>query len=605
MKGASATRGTSNSSGSGGARGSAGASAGGIEIAIDLGIIKLGISTDYGGGIVIGAFGQKIVWGREGGQIHYSVGPMEVFLEARDCTIVRTDKIAGQTIRQFTYPDPGCKLPPQEEKQEEKETLPKQPELKPGDLNPLIPTGMASTDYCMVLVDQIMIQSGQHRDPATGKLIRTYDHGASAKLTIKDRPNQINSLTELVPLVTGTVKSFMNENVSSAYWGGSFVVNCTNVPVGKMNYEASLKPNYYQFGYYPGGVMGYPMTPDKTISSSGYSNLTCVTNDGSAFGGANFFIGHPWGLGIFGIFFLGPENAIKKYITDVNTYQASQAKEEFNRSGNTFFQQYIVSDIIKPGVQRKPVQKPSPGNRPPMPDSCCKALKADIEDLKEVFAVKEMLKGKCTFPWRLRMPGGQGEEIIKDYPSFLRALAQEIDHLGIHPPKLYIEDNNNAVEGNQTVDFQYPSATSAFEAMMRQVWDDNADGDTRTNFLYRLAWLGIQNSEMTLKLSAKLHALCEGLGIETEADTAKFSVPFNNAAGVKEKSNRGQGFGKDKGGAIDKSIDANTELAVERLLPDFLKCRDNQVLIERYSGNQDIKDMLSLILLHLEKLNSK
>lgn len=203
------------------------------------------------------------------------------------------------------------------------------------------------------------------------------------------------------------------------------------------------------------------------------------------------------------------------------------------------------------------------------------------------------------------MPGGQGEEVIKDYANFLRALAQEIDHLGIHPPKLYIQDNNNAVEGDQTVDIQYPSATSAFEAMMKQVWDDNADGDTRTNFLYRLAWMGIQNSEMTLKLSAKVHALCEAFGVETEVDTATFPVPFNTAAGVKEKNTRGQGFGKNKGGEIDKSIDANTELAIEELLPDFLKCRENQVLIERFSGNKDMMDMLTLILTHVEKLNSK
>lgn len=260
---------------------------------------------------------------------------------------------------------------------------------------------------------------------------------------------------------------------------------------------------------------------------------------------------------------------------------------------------YSIDSLCVPESLKIVIPPPNP---PPtkMDKACC----AMLSEVHQVLAAREMLRGKCTFPWRLRMPGGQGEEVIKDYANFLRALAQEIDHLGIHPPKLYIQDNNNAVEGDQTVDIQYPSATSAFEAMMKQVWDDNADGDTRTNFLYRLAWMGIQNSEMTLKLSAKVHALCEGLGIETEVDTAKFPLPFNNAAGVKEKSTRGQGFGK-KGKEIDKSVDANTELAVEKLLPEFLKCRDNEVLIERYSGDKDINDKLSLILLHLEKLNSK
>ncbi|WP_293305765.1 hypothetical protein [Microcoleus sp. PH2017_22_RUC_O_B] len=260
-----------------------------------------------------------------------------------------------------------------------------------------------------------------------------------------------------------------------------------------------------------------------------------------------------------------------------------------------------IKEFRCPGTP-SPATSPPPPNSPPtkMDKACC----AMLSEVHQVLATREMLKGKCTFPWRLRMPGGQGEEIIKDYANFLRALAQEIDHLGIHPPKLYIQDNNNAAEGDQTVDIQYPSATSAIEAMMKQVWDDNADGDTRTNFLYRLAWMGIQNSEMTLKLSAKVHALCEAFGVETEVDTATFPVPFNTAAGVKEKNTRGQGFGKNKG-EIDKSIDANTELAVERLLPDFLKCRENQVLIERFSGNKDMMDILALILTHVEKLNSK
>jgi hypothetical protein len=284
-------------------------------------------------------------------------------------------------------------------------------------------------------------------------------------------------------------------------------------------------------------------------------------------------------------------------------FAISNESEEWRLGGILTVSPQCGNLFSPPPPSPPPPPPPSPPNTPPEPmDKACCAM---LSEVHQVLAAREMLKGKCTFPWRLRMPGGQGDETIKDYANFLRALAQEIDHLGIHPPKLYIQDNNNAQEGDQTVDIQYPSATSAFEAMMKQVWDDNADGDTRTNFLYRLAWLGIQNSEMTLKLSAKVHALCEAFGVETEVDTATFPVPFNTAAGVKEKSTRGQGFGKNKGGEIDKSIDANTELAVEKLLPDFLKCRDNQVLIERYSGNKDMMDMLSLILMQVEKLNSK
>src|SRR4028118_54143 len=104
---------------SGQTRGAVGVTPTGIELGIDVGIGQLGISTDYGGGIVIGLGGQKIVWGREGGKISYNVGGLlQLTVEARDCVVVETRKIAGQVVSRHTYPDPGCKLPPEDKKPE-------------------------------------------------------------------------------------------------------------------------------------------------------------------------------------------------------------------------------------------------------------------------------------------------------------------------------------------------------------------------------------------------------------------------------------------------------------------------------------------------------
>ncbi|MEG4965013.1 MULTISPECIES: hypothetical protein, partial [unclassified Microcoleus] len=63
-------------------------------------------------------------WGREGGKIHYDLGGFEVIVEARDCIVTETKKIMGIVVASHTYPDPGCKLPEEEE--------PELPELPPG-----------------------------------------------------------------------------------------------------------------------------------------------------------------------------------------------------------------------------------------------------------------------------------------------------------------------------------------------------------------------------------------------------------------------------------------------------------------------------------------
>lgn len=535
---------------------------GGVTVGINVGIAEVGITTDYGGGGKIGFGGQSITWGLEGGKIQMGIAGFELIVEARNCVVTETKKIAGMVVATRTYPDPGCE-------KEEKEQ--KQPVQRP----PSSPNGKPLEKIC---------ENGKY------VLATVFDkslQGAGWYYPLWALPQ--GQTSDYWILRIDEAIQFMNANYGPP---ADFIL-------GFDNYFTNWNNRTQQEGW-----------NKKTFTMPGY-------NGGNIYNG-QYYLG-AW-------YWVNEANPIPRKISGAGGEIRRFALIEMSYSRELYFYknapmiignhfgagasvdvQWKIIDVLPPPECPYVPPKPNPvegGNRPPMNSSCCKEILADLEDLKEVFAVEEMLKGECSFPWRLRMPGGQGEEKIYDYANYLRALAQEMDHLGIHPPKLFIKDNNNAQEGDQTVDIKFPSATSAFEALMKQVWDDNADGDTRTNFLYRLAWLAIQNQEATIKLSAKIHAIADALGIELEVDTAKFPVPFNVGAGIEKKSTRGQGFGKPQP-QIDSRIDINSELATESLLPQFLKCRENEVLIERFSGDKDIMDMLSLILLHVEKLNSK
>ncbi|MEZ2231558.1 hypothetical protein [Microcoleus sp.] len=480
-----------------GQKGNVGITPTGIEMALNAGIGQLGISTDYGGGIVVGIGGQKIVWGREGGYIHYQFFGLEMIVEARDCIVVETRKLMGQIVDSHTYPDPGCKPP--------------EPPKPPGGSSPgsSLPPGALS--------------------PA--------------------------DIDKAIPGMSCTGLAVILHNFFETNWDDPYVTGTAGVSFGPRSVrdEATGKPT------------------NQTIMCWDWEEIDAI------------------------------------YAEDAKSTLSEWHEYHDVNWEITSLDYYTVPDSTRAKCfpETPPTSPPSAGNRPPMPQDCCKELAADLADLKEVLAVKEMLQGKLTFPWRLRMPGGQGEEVIKNYPNLARAMVQVIDHLGIHPPKLSIKDINNAIAGDQSVSNQFPSATQGFEALMAQVWDANADVDTLTNFLYRLSWLCVQQSMNLAVVSADIQSIKDMIGGKTTPDKATITTPFNIGAGIKESSTRGKGFGKNKSGEIDKRIDANTELSTESLLPDFLKIRDNDVIIERYAGDRDVVDMLSLILLKLETLSAR
>ena len=487
------------------------------------------------------------MWGREGGIIHYNFGGFEVIVEARDCTIIETKKIAGITVASRTYPDPGCKLP---------EPTPPTPTPTPTTPGEEPSVNVPSDDQVYwAIVGQTSMSA----------------YFTGAKIS--------------VPTITDVDKKPTGQFISP--------VSCEHTPA-QLPFLDPVKHRVRkgQFVSYTLIYVGWPGKPDS-LTGVAMLSTEIFNQDTSKWEIPQNYERIP--LAIF-----GTGKDLKKLFELDRKYAPESVAIGIERHTNYRTGYYFPVMLIplKPPLPVVPL--PSAGNQPPMPESCCEALKADIEDIKEVLATKEILAGKMTFPWVWRMPGGEGEEIIYDYPNLMRAIAQMIDRLGIHPPKLSIQDINNAVAGDQSLSNQFPSATQGFEALMAQVWDANADVDTLTNFLYRLSWLCVQQSMNLARVSGDIQCIKDMVGGATQPVEDTITTPFNIGAGVSEKSRKGKGFGNNQ--KIDGKIEANMEISTESLLPDFLKIRENPIVVEKFVGDKDIYDLLTVIILKLESL---
>ncbi len=565
MKGAISSSGASVSGSVGGQKGSVGVGSNGtVNLGIDTAGIKLGVTNDYGGAGTIGFGGQSITWGVTGGNIKLGVGGFDVEVQARDCVVVETKKIAGMIVATRTYPDPGCKQPP---------SLPSLPSLpsdgsfKPGEVPPFDPK-------CLYSVSILCLGPGTEFIDCVGYGSNESSRGFSFK---SQRP------------APGVYGAFGKRTKHP--WRNYYVYQIDIIPDPPIGFVEIRQL---------GGSR--PVAKGDLIKGSGP-----LYKDDAPKLGTNVTI---YGAAYYSDYWTSYHG--------LNSAQATVFSGNFmNQWPMRGFADYRIkidqrcpgdsdwTPMIPPIFGMSLPNFPSAGNKPPMPESCCESLKADIEDIKQVLATKEMLGKKLTFPWRLRMPGGEGDEVITDYPNLARCLAQMIDHLGIHPPKLSIKDINNAVAGDQGIENQFPSGTQAFEALMAQVWDANADVDTLTNFLYRLSWLSVQQSMNLARVSGDIQCIKDMFGGETEPSESSITTPFNIGAGVEEKTpTKGKGFGK-KPGAIDQSIEANTELSTEKLLPSFLKIRENPIVVQAFTGNKDVFDFLAIIVLKLEKLENR
>ncbi len=268
---------------------------------------------------------------------------------------------------------------------------------------------------------------------------------------------------------------------------------------------------------------------------------------------------------------------------------------------------YSLQHTITRFVTRKPTPPKSPPNKPPEPmDKACCAM---IKELHEFFQVERIKNKGFEIPNRLQIAGGEGEAKYNNWMQITEALIRISDHLGLHPLSVSVADLRSDIEGNQTFGANFASGTQGIQAAMSHLWLSGGKSDTITAFLYKLSVLTIQMMLLNCKQSGDLQALKDMIGGSTKPSVETVRTPLNIAAGVKDssKKNRGKGFGKEKGQSkqpIAESVpefdpamaDPNT------LFPEFLKNRDNEISIEQFDGDKDIYDLLTLIILKIEKL---
>jgi hypothetical protein len=527
----------------------------GIEFGLDIGIGQIGISTDYGGGIVVGIAGQKIVWGREGGTIHYNVGGLEVRVEARDCVVVETRKIAGIVVSIHTYPDPGCKLPPD-------------PPASRPPLTPLTPTGKPLRRQCGDGYWESAVFYDKSREARTGANL------IYVQTSLNYRDYWVTSLEDYIKWIEDAENASPNNDAIATSWHG------------RTDWIKDIVPQPFT----PGGFSGNVYT-------------------------------HPYFVGLWQyVDANNPGTAIPRRVnSEVNSsrpiarIQRSYSREMYRYPGQTAYfvggkwceVKHTILDITDPPECRilfVPKLLPTGGNQPPMPDRCCEALQADIEDIKTVLAVESLLKKKVEIPGELMEIQTEGtptakSEIILNYIQMAHAILLTINRYGIDAPiKVQIEDSDTTKKGNQSDEFTYNSGAVALQAILELLWEIKGDSASRLKIQVRIAYVVTRILKIVAGVSESVRTLIKMIGLPFRYDKKKLPLEFNLVAAKRKK-----GFGREvkKGTSL-------TESEVEALLPNLLEETEYEVPAPVFDAkNEDIRELLVKIYIALQALPKK
>jgi hypothetical protein len=503
----------------------------GVEFGLDVGIGQLGISTDYGGGIVIGIGGQKIVWGREGGKIYYNVGGFEVIVEARNCVVVETRKIAGQVVGIHTYPDPGCKLP------EDPKPEPDHP-LPPSSNNP---NNIATVRQCLggdyeLLCSEIPPGSGGGKE----RIYRLLD-----ALAVNDE--YFNSFYD-----SATDEKEANKKIGVNKWEKTTINQNYTVYFGpRWIYLSSQNKNYV-------GSEGVIAGGDASTKRTQNRDIYLQKGGGSI--------------------------AFSSVAYNIRTVIIS-----------------ATSPPPCPIPLPKPQLFPPAGNQPPMPDRCCEALQADIEDIKTVLAVESFLKKKVEIPGELLEIQTDGKsvpkpETILNYAQMAHAVLLTINRYGIDAPiKVEIEDTDTTKKGKQSDEFTYNSGAVALQAILELLWEIKGDSASRLKLQVRIAYAVTRILKIVAGVGESVRTLLKMLGLPLRYDKKKLILEFNLAA-----AKRGKGFGNTTKGTT------STEAEVETLLPGLLEETEYEVPVPVFDAkDEDIRELLVKIHIALQSLPRK
>lgn len=579
----------------GGQKGNVGISRDGVvELGINIGIAEIGFSTDYGGSVVVGFAGQNIVWGLEGGKISIRFGGIfEVDVEARDCVVTEIKRIAGMVVSSRTYPDPGCKLPPE-----------------PGLTRPNLPspqgdgTEQLGQGIAWVFVNGKMNGSFLY-DVQYYPGIFLLNTG-SQTVTVEGPEELINGNLDLSKCTTiskANNSTTLISGVAPQFWYDNGVFGNRNA-TGFYSYLSS------SWVFPPGG--GYARI-------YGFGNYTQTSNVSIPlnYSGTGF-------TGTQGLILHGEQSVIKAYILKYNSDQVKQ------RHYSTEMLQ--VSKVLPRQVLPRKVS-PTAGNRPPMPESCCETLKADIQDIKDVLDIKNLKKVKGqnkgrmleksipiesgkkrvrleekTFttyagafdaifseleafqsvlqsdyliekkfpvPSYLLFPGVDSEHTheVDSYYSLFATLLQAMAHGMIISPEVHMRDPTTGKTGDEGLTSKYLSATGWAEAITKMLYKTIDEGNTSINMDVRNGITVTQLAVAVANISHKLDALIDCIGVPTTRSKGEIETSFS----LIDDSGQGQGFDPKKS---NKQLDLNDGMATEQLLAMLLKTRKNPIVKE-------------------------
>lgn len=265
----------------------------------------------------------------------------------------------------------------------------------------------------------------------------------------------------------------------------------------------------------------------------------------------------------------------------------------------------------QPPVKFEPPKIDSPKwNSPPMAqDKCCRETASMLRRIMKFFQIEEIEKQGFKVPRRLQITGGSGDDNLKNWAQITAAMIKIQDHLGLHPMSIHIQDARPDIEGDQSVGFKAASATQALMLSQTKIWQSDGKIDSLQTFLYKLSVLCTNMMILSAKQSGDLQAIKDALGANFVEAVEEVTTPFNVYAGVKEQRTKsGQGFGKTQ--SQNQESNNTAEIDPEKvqpsvLFPEFLQCRSNEFNYQQFGGGKDIMDMLTLIVMQLEKINAR
>ena len=237
-----------------------------------------------------------------------------------------------------------------------------------------------------------------------------------------------------------------------------------------------------------------------------------------------------------------------------------------------------------------PIEKPPPP--PPIMSNCCKESKVDLarveealERLEQVIGTREILNDPQGYavPNKMLIPGGEGYSFSKNYLNIFTWLFAAIDRYGFDGPIIVdIADVDKGKAGNQSLQMQVNSLSTAIQTLLSLAVENKGDQATRLNIQIRLAFMLTRLMRMMHKMYYLVVAILEGLGIPTIKKYIK-NIPFEFNLNPEDL-----GFGKKA-----EQLDTMNEDELEAQLPKILDTKEMDLIVEQFKPNQlDLRGFL-------------